>query len=157
MLNLLGPYKYVVDFLVIAALVGLAALGVHKYNAYQQDIGASRVQDAWNKATLIAKDAQRLREIQFQQEKDNAIAQSAKSIQAANNAAATATQSGRVLQSTIEAVLARSSTDSVDANRRYLAAVGAIFKDCSDKYRELGQEADRLYNDKQTLIGAWPR
>ena len=48
-MNFLGGYKYVVDFLVIAALVCLAALGVHKYNDYQQGIGEARVQQQWDK------------------------------------------------------------------------------------------------------------
>lgn len=156
MLNLLGPYKYVVDIVVVGLLVALCGFGLHRYNAYQQGIGEARIQAEWDKAVEVAKDAQRQREIQFQKEKDDAVAQAAKSVQVANAAAASAAQSGRVLQSTIETILARSSTDSVDANRRYIAAIGAVFKDCSDKYRELGQEADRLYNDKQTLINAWP-
>jgi hypothetical protein len=57
-MNFLGPYKYVVDFLVIAVLVGAAALGVHKYNTYQQDIGAARVQAQWDRekaADAVAK------------------------------------------------------------------------------------------------------
>lgn len=157
MLNLLGPYKYVLDALVIFSLVALGAFAVHKYNVYQQDIGAARVQDQWDKAVILAKDAQRLREIQFQKEKDDAIAQAAKNAQVSAAAAASATQSGRVLQSTIETILTRSGTDSTDANRRYVAALGTVFKDCSDKYRQLGQDADQLYNDKQTLINAWPR
>ena len=156
-MNFLGGYKYVVDFLVIALLVSGIAFGVHKYNTYQQDIGAERVHAEWDKATQIAKDAQRAREIQFQKEKDDAVAQAAKSAQVSAAAASAATQSGRVLQSTIETILARSSSDSIDANRRYVSAIGAVFQDCSNKYRELGQEADRLYNDKQTLINAWPK
>ena len=157
MLSLLGPYKYVVDFLVIAGLVGLAAFGVHKYNSYQQDIGAARVQDQWDRAVILAKDAQRQREIQFQKEKDDAVAQAAKSTQAANAAAASATQSGRVLQSTIETILARSSTDTADANRKYTAALAAVLTECTGAYREMAHTADGHANDVQTLTGAWPK
>jgi hypothetical protein len=157
MLNLLGPYKYVVDFLVIAVLVGLAAFGVHKYNVYQQDIGAARVQDQWDKAVILAKDAQRQREIQFQKEKDDAIAQAAKSAQVSAAAATAATASGRVLQSTIETILARSGTDTADANRKYTAALAAVLTECTGAYREMARTADGHALDAQTLSNAWPK
>ena len=157
MLNLLGPYKYVLDFLVIAALVGLAAFGVHKYNVYQQDIGAARVQDQWDADNLRAAEAERKLSAQYQKEKDDAIAQAAKSTQVANAAAASATQSGRVLQSTIETLIARSSADNVDANRKYTAALAAVFQDCSNKYRELGREAQGHADDSMTYQNAWPK
>lgn len=48
MLNFLSPYKYVIDAIVIAALVAGIAFGIHKYNANQQEIGASRVQASWD-------------------------------------------------------------------------------------------------------------
>ena len=157
MLNLLGPYEYVVDFLVIALLVAGCAFGVHKYNTYQQGIGAARVHAEWDQANQVAEDAQRAREIQFQKEKDDAIAQAVRSAQVANAAAASATQSGRVLQSTIETLVARSGADNVDANRKYTAALAAVFQDCSNKYRELGREAQGHANDSLTYQNAWPK
>ena len=157
MLNLLGPYKYVLDALVIFSLVALGAFAVHKYNAYQQDIGAARVQDQWDKAVILAKDAQRLREIQFQKEKDDAIAQAAKNAQVSAAAAASATQSGRVLQSTIETILTRSGTDSTDANRKYTAALGTVLSECTSAYREMARRADGHAADVQTLTNAWPK
>lgn len=157
MLNLLGPYKYVVDFLAIAALVGIAAFGLHKYNTYQQDIGAARVQDQWDKAVILAKDAQRLREIQFQKEKDDAIAQAAKNSQISAAAATATAQSGRVLQSTIETILARSGADTADANRKYTAALATVLTECTSAYREMARAADGHAIDSQTLMNAWPK
>jgi len=157
MLNFLSPYKYVVDIVVVAVLVLGAALAVHKYNAYQQGIGAARVQADWDKATAAAKDAQRLREIQFQKEKDDAIAQSAKNVQSANATAAAAAQSGRVLQSTIETLLARSAGDSVEANRKYTAALAVVFQECTNEYRKLGREAQGHADDSKLYQDAWPK
>jgi hypothetical protein len=155
-MNFLGPYKYVVDFLIIAALVGLAALGIHKYNAYQQDIGEARVQAAWTAERLAQAEAKRAREIQFQKEKDDAIAQAAKNVQVATAAAAAATQSSRVLDDTLKAILARSGSDSVEANRKYTATIAAVFADCKDKYRELGREAQGHADDSLMYQNAWP-
>jgi hypothetical protein len=156
MLSLLSPYKYVVDFLVIALLVAGCAFGVHKYNGMQQAVGEARVQAQWDRATAIAKDAQRQREIQFQKEKDDAVAQAAKNIQVANAAAASATQSGRVLQSTIEALVSSSGSANLDANRKYTAALATVFQECTNAYRELGREAQGHANDSLTLQHAWP-
>ena len=156
MLNLLGPYKYVVDIVAIGLLVALCAFGVHRYNAFQQDIGEQRVQAQWDKSTMAAKEAQRVREIQFQKEKDDAIAQAAKSVQSANAAAASAAASGRVLQSTIETILTRSSGDNVEANRKYTAALAAVFADCRDKYQEMGRDAQGHADDSLMLQNAWP-
>lgn len=156
MLNLLGPYKYVLGAVLLALAVGLFGLGVHRYNSFQQGIGEARVQAQWDKANELAKDAQRLREIQLQKEKDDAVAQAAKNVQSANAAAASAAASGRVLQSTIEAILARSGGDSVEANRKYTAALAAVFQDCRIKYQELGREAQGHADDSLMYQNAWP-
>ncbi len=156
MLNLLGPYKYVVDIVVIGLLVGLLGYGLHRYNDYQQHIGEDRIQIQWDKATELAKDAQRQRELQFQKEIDDARNQAAKNVQSANAAAASATASGRVLQSTIETILARSGSDSADANRKYTTALAEVFQDCSAKYRELGREAQGHADDSLMYQSGWP-
>ena len=57
MLSLLGPYKYVLDFLVVAALVAAAAVGLHAYNAHQQGLGEARVQAQWDKQKAADADA----------------------------------------------------------------------------------------------------
>lgn len=141
-MNFLGGYKYVVDFLVIAVLVGLAAFGIHKYNSYQQDIGAARVQLAWDAQKLVDLTFADKQRSQFQKEKDDAIAQSVQVAQANRAAADAAIQSGRVLQSTIDTIVKRSGSDSAEANRKYTAAFAAVFQDCREQYQALGRAAD---------------
>ena len=157
MLNLLGPYKYVLDFLVIAALVGLAAVGVHKYNTYQQDIGAARVQAQWDKQSLT--DARVVADLkaQYQKEKDDAIAQSVKDVQTANTLAAAAAKSSGVLGNTINTLVAASATGDLSANRRYTAALAEVFGDCKDRYRALGREAQGHADDSLMLQNAAPK
>jgi len=156
-MNLLGPYKYVVDFVVIGLLVALFAFGVHSYNAHQQGIGEARVQARWDADNLRAAEAERKLAEQYQKEKDDAIAQATKNVQSANAAAASAAASGRVLQSTIQTILARSSGDNVEANRKYTAALAAVFADCRDKYQELGREAQGHADDSLMYQNAWPK
>lgn len=156
MLNLLSPYKYALDAVVIGLLLAAAAFGVHHYNTYQQGIGETRVQAQWDKAALAAKEAQRLREIQFQKEKDDAIAQASKTVQVANAAATAANQSGRMLDATLQTLITRSGSDSIDADRKYIAALSAVLGECQAVYREVAKSADRHAADSLMYQNAWP-
>lgn len=156
-MNFLNPYKYIIDLVLVVSVIAGFAFGVHKYNSYQQAIGAERVQMEWDRANEVADGARRQREIQLQKEKDNAITQAQKSIQAANAGAAAAADAGRVLHSTIETLIARSDTDSVDANRKYTAAIAAVFQSCTDEYRKLGREAQGHADDSLMYQKAWPK
>jgi hypothetical protein len=155
-MNFLGPYKYVLDAIVIAVLVAFAAIGVHKYNVMQQDIGEARVQAAWNIQKLADSQALIATEHQFTKEKDDAILQASKSTQVATAATAAAVQSSRVFDSTIKAVLARSATDSVDANRKYTTTLGELLGACKEEYRSMGREAQGHYIDSLMYQQAWP-
>ena len=156
-MNPLGPYKYVLDFLVIAALVAAAAFGVHKYNTFQQDIGSARKQAEWDRQALVDARATAELKAQYQKEKDDALAQAAKNTQAANAAAAVATQSSRVLDSTVKALLAASASGDVSANRKYTAALAEVFGDCKDRYRALGREAQGHADDSLMFQQAAPK
>lgn len=155
-MNFLGPYKYVVDFLVLSAIVVCVSLGVHKYNTYQQDIGEARVQAQWTAQKLVDEKASEALKSQFQKEKDDAEAQAAKSIQAANVAAAAANQSSRVLDGTLKAILSASASGTIEANRKYTAALAEVFGDCKDKYRQLGREAQGHADDSLKFQNGWP-
>ena len=156
-MNPLTPYKYVLDFLVVAALVAAAAFGVHKYNTYQQDIGEARVQAQWDRQKLADALAATALKAQYQKEKDDAIAQNIKDAQTANNLAAAAAKSSGVLGNTITALLAASAAGDLSANRRYTAALAEVFGDCKDKYRELGREAQGHADDSLMLQHAAPK
>lgn len=43
------------------------------------------------------------------------------------------------------------------AVRRYADAASVVFGQCVSEYRSLAAQADRLANDRQTMIDAWPR
>jgi len=156
-MNLLGPYKYVLDALVVAALIAGAAWLRHWDTTMQQAIGADRVQAQWTEQKLTDERAAAALKAQYQKEKDDAELQAAKSIQAANVAAAAAANSSRVLDGTLKAVLTASANGNVDANRRYTATLAEVFGDCKDQYRALGRAAQGHADDAQTLMNAWPK
>lgn len=155
-MNLLGPYKYVVDALIIAALVGLLSFAVHKYNEHQQDIGEVRIQALWDKENLRRDIEKRAIEIANQKLVDDARIEGAKNVQIAQAAAAAAGNSSRVLGDTVKTILARSATESIEANRRYVAALAKVFNDCQERYRWMAERADGHAIDAMTCQAAWP-
>ena len=157
MFSFLRPYKYVIDVALVLALVATFAFGVHTFALHNQRIGEDRVQAQWDRAQTAALEAQRLREIQFQKEKDDAVNQAQKSIQAANAGAAAAAESGRVLHSTIETILARSPGDPADATRKYTAALAAVLDQCQAAYGQMAKTADGHAIDSLTYQKAWPK
>ena len=156
-MNFLGPYKYVLDAIVIAALLAGAAWLRHWDTTTQQNIGAARVQALWTEQKLTDERAADALKAQYQKEKDDAEVQAAKSIQAANVAAAAAANSSRVLDGTLKAVLNASANGDINANRRYTAALAEVFGDCKDQYRELGREAQGHADDSLKLQQAFPK
>jgi hypothetical protein len=115
------------------------------------------VQAQWDAQRLADATAQRANEIRQQKEKDDAEKQAQVRIAAANAAAAAAGQSSRVLDSTLKTILARSSTDSVETNRKYTAALGAILGACKEEYRSVGKEAAGHASDSLKYQQAWPK
>lgn len=155
-MNPLGPYKYVLEAVAIGLLIAAVVFGIHKYNAFQQDIGEARVQAAWTAQKLIDAQASIAREHIYIKEKEDAALQAAKSVQAAIAANAAVVQSGRVFDSTIKAIVARSGTDSLDANRKYTAALGELLGACKSEYQFMGREAQGHAIDSLNYQNSWP-
>lgn len=45
---------------------------------------------------------------------------------------------------------------AADAVRQYADTLADVFGACTDRYRELAEEAGRVESDRQTLMDAWP-
>jgi hypothetical protein len=156
MFNILGPYKYVVDLLVVAALVGGALFAVHTYNGYQQQIGYDRRDVEQVKVDKAKAETQRLRELALQKERDDAERKGEE--QAARSAverdAAIATN--RVLNGTIKALNTRVATAPIEAVRKYAATCGAVLSACTAEYQAVGADAQGHADDSLKLQNAWP-
>lgn len=153
---LLGRYKFALDALVIALVVGAMAFGVHHYNAYQQGIGESRNEAVHVARELAAQQASRAREIQLQKDKDDAVAEAAKNRQALAAVATAAANSGRVLDSTLQAIRAAAPGYSASAAREYAATLATVLNECQTAYRGVAAEADGHAADSLMLQNSWP-
>ena len=152
-----GRYKYAFDALVIALLVAGAAWGVHAYNTHQQDIGAARVQAQWDKQIAADAAAAHAKEIQLQQEKDNAIKQAAQQRQVTDAAIASAATSSRVLHDALQSIGAGAAGATLAAAREHTATLAAVLDQCQRAYGGLAKEADGHAGDSLMLQQAWPK
>jgi Protein of unknown function (DUF2514) len=152
MMDMLKPYKWLLDVLIVAAL----AIGLHFYNAHQQGIGAGRVQAEWDRAKVEALTAQRDREQQLTKAKDEAIAQAQTQRQAAVAAAGTAAAAGRLLDSAIQARGAALAGDPSNAVAQYTTALGTVLSECQTAYRGVAAAADGHATDSLMYQRAWP-
>lgn len=157
MLDALKPYKILVEVLLVLSLVGAVAAAIHHYNSWQQGIGESRVQAAWDRSVAEQKELQRTREVQLQKDKDDALAQAAQARQQAASAAVAAANTGRLFNDAIGAIRAGSSTASVDALRANVAALTAVLPECERRYRAVAADADGHAADSLMLQRAWPK
>lgn len=151
-----GVWKALAGALLLGALVAGAAYAVRQHDLGQQAIGEARVQALWDAAELVAMQQARETEHALQKGKDDALRQAQTNKRLAAAAAIAAADAARLLDSTVEAVLARSAADSLAANRKYTAAFAEVFGDCRARYQALGREAQGHADDSLMLQQAWP-
>lgn len=157
MLDALKPYKLAVEIgLLVLAVLGMAA-AVHKYNAWQQGIGADRVQAEWDRQKLTDKEAQNARETLLQQNVDNARADAAQARQLAASAAGAAAGNSRVFSGALAAVSARAATDSRDALASSVATLTTVLDNCQQRYIWMAGQADGHAADSLMYQRAWPQ
>lgn len=152
-LALLSRYKIALDIIVVAALLAAAVWGIHLYNAHQQDIGASRVQVAWDKERAEA----RTREIQLQKDKDDALAKSEIQRKALVSAANATVGANRLLDSTLQTIRAGASTATRDALTASLTACTTVLSTMAKDGGRIAAEADGHAADSLMLQNAWPK
>ena len=156
-LSFLSPYKIVIDILVITSLIGGGVWCIHLYNSHQQDIGATRVQVAWDKERAEQKEAARTRELQFQKDKDDAIAKSEIQRKALVSAANATVGANRLLDSTLQTISAGASTATRDALTASLTACTTVLSTMAKDGGRIAAEADSHAADSLMLQNAWPK
>lgn len=156
-MNFLGPYKYVLDAIIIAALLAGAFYLRHLDTTYQQSIGAARVQAQWDAQRLADATAQRATEIRQQKEKDDAEKQADKQRQVLAAAATAAAQSGRLLDTTLQTIRTGASTATRDAIAASLTACTTVLGTMAQTGGRISAEADAHAADSMMYQQAWPK
>lgn len=126
--------------------------------------GMKHTQAAWNAEKVAqqalamkAEKANRAKEKELQQKVIEAQNEAKKrETKLAADAASARAESGR-LRNTIDSIRAELPNLTADAVRRYADTASVVLSECTAKYQELAETADRLDSERQTLIDAWPK
>ena len=142
-------------YIIVAVVLAFVANGFY-WNHHGDSAGYKRAVAEYNVKLLAATNAARVKEQSMQtklQEAQNAAIQRDQTIRTAAAAAGAANDRLRIALNAIRASL---PTDTANASRNTAAALATVFGDCAEKYRGLGEIADRHASDSRTLIEAWP-
>ena len=150
--TLLGNKYALTALAIVAALSGLWGYGLH-----QHGLGYSKAQNEYTQKALIASDVARKREFNLQYQLQEAQNE-ARNRETALIAAADSARSERDgLRDELTAIANRLSTASADSLRRYASTANSVLRECTDRYSELAQKADKHANDALMLQQAWPK
>lgn len=149
--------KYWLYALLVIALFGGGWYALSVHDTAQQEIGANRVQVAWDAQVIIDRKAVTDRTVVLEKEKTDAELKAKVRIDAANSVALAASTSSRVLSSTLQSVITASATASVETNRKYVSTLSLISGECQDEYRKMAQAAQGHYIDSLKYQEAWPK
>ncbi|CAB4124830.1 hypothetical protein UFOVP66_35 [uncultured Caudovirales phage] len=141
--------------LALVVVVGLAALW--GYGKHQRNLGYSDAQTEYTQRALIATQAARKRELNLQnqlQEAQNESQRNQIALTAAANSARNELDGLRGELATINDRLSRATADAV---RLYARTANAVLAECTDRYSKLAQKADQHANDSLMLSRAWPK
>jgi len=156
-LNLIpAPYR-------IAALAIAVALVFAATFALGWSNGGAHVQAKWDaaiaKQSVIAAQAEqaaREKERSMQQQKDEAINAAAERETKLRDDYDAVRAANLGLRDTVTAVRGQLSVATVEACRGTAEAALAVFSECTDRYREVAEAADRYGSAAETLSEAWP-
>lgn len=150
--TLLGNKYTLTALAIVATLSGLWGYGLH-----QHGLGYSKAQNEYTQKALIASEAARKREFNLQNQLQEAQNE-ARNRETALIAAADSARSERDgLRDELTAIANRLSTASADSLRRYASTANSVLRECTDRYSELAQKADKHANDALMLQQAWPK
>lgn len=145
--------KYVQIALVV--LVALAALW--GYGRHERGLGYSEAQNEYTQRALVATQAARKRELDLQNQLQEAQNEFKRYQIAATAAADAARDQLDGLRDELTTLNNRLSSASADALRKFAKTANALLAECADRYSKLAQKADQHANDSLMLQRAWPK
>lgn len=143
----------------IAAVVLVAGLVGSHWFAYQagNTYGRNAVSLAEREEDIKSLNQARAQEQKYQARLELAVKEAHEREAIYRNDADAAERAAGRLRNTVSAIQ-RSIPDLTDqAVRRYADAASVVFQECTDRYRTLAEQADRIDSDRQTLEAAWPK
>jgi hypothetical protein len=139
---------------IIVAIITGAFYGCRYVLKQEWDRGYNEAVAEFRTKTLIAEIAARDKLLKQEQEAQNAAAIREQEIKRLSTALAASNQQLRVTTATIRNTL---PTVSCDAARRTADTAITVFEECTGKYTEVAENAERHASDVRTLEDRWPK
>lgn len=141
--------------LALVVVVGLVALW--GYGKHERNLGYSDAQTEYTQRALIATQAARKRELNLQNQLQEAQNESQRNQIALTAAADRARNELDGLRGELASLSHRLSSATADALRQYARTANSVLSECAARYSELAAKADRHANDALMLSRAWPK
>jgi chromosome segregation ATPase len=151
-----APYRIVLELALIGGGALVGAYEIHKFLMHERNLGAQEVQTRWDTAKAEAEKAQSEREEQWSQRLQEANAHANEREQTIRTLAAAAGNSDGRLRDTLAAIRASVPQATPETLGHTVTTLSAVLEECTGRYRQLAEKADRHAADVKTLQEAWP-
>lgn len=149
-------YLRVAEFLAGLALIGGICWGAHEFLEHERDIGRNEVRAEYAQKLSEAKDAARQREMEMQNQLNDAVKRGQEREKTIQTLAAASDAASLGLRDTIKSIGSRVPSLSEDALRSLTSAYGVLSAECAARRIEVAKDAEGRNTNVQTLIDAWP-
>lgn len=155
-LDVLGPYKLMIEVAVIGSLALGAAVTVHRTIEAHDERVRSVVRAEFAQKMADAKDAAKVREDELRTQRDDAINKGNEREQTLRTVAAGGTAASVGLRDALANLRIGVPSATIEALRNSTTTLATVLTDCQGRYRALAEVADRHASDTKTLSDAWP-
>ena len=151
-----APYKLLAELAVIGALALYGAYEIHVFLLHERELGAQAIQAAWDKQKAADEKAAQEKEALWTtqiQEANGHANQRDETIRVLADATGNANLR---LRDALAAIRASVPSATPETLGKTVTTLSAVLQECTGRYRELAEKADRHASDVKTLEEAWP-
>jgi exonuclease VII large subunit len=155
MFALLSPttWKIGIGILLLAAI----AYGIHHFLGYEQNIGYEKAVAEYTQKQLIAEQKARAKEQALNTQIVEAQNAANERQQQLDKVTSSLAITNKQLHDTTNTLRNRLSKNSPATNINTADTALSVFSDCTDRYSELAETADKYTNEIKMLQDAWPK
>ena len=140
----------------ILLLIGAIAL-YHSFKIRQQDIGYQRAVAEYREKEISAERAARVVEDTWRKKEGEALNVAKISEQKIIKLSADIAVVNKRLRDQVADNERSMSAAPRDSLNKYATTLGAVLGECTDRYRQMGENAAREQSEKMMLADAWPK
>lgn len=151
-----APYRLVFELAIIGGAGLVGAYEIHKVLMHERAIGAKTVQTQWDAQKAVDEKAAADREALWSQRLQDANLHANEREQTIRTLATAAGNSDNRLRDTLAAIRSSVPTATPETLGKTVTTLSAVLEECTGRYRQLAEKADRHAADVKTLEEAWP-